>query len=180
MPLVAPTWERGQHDPVRQVEKSVADVDGGIAWPYTVEFVLQRLHSKGLITDEAMDAGEDFRNDFRIGELDPLRAAAMDRPVVSGMQKLPLSWRAEAARNRVNRALLLVGGRSSIYGLALWHILGCEESIEQWRTRVNLTWYRAQRVLIRALQQLGAARACREHSAELRSREILGTVSKEC
>src|SRR5215469_1619588 len=70
VPLVAPTWERGQHDPVRQVEKSVADVDGGIAWPYTVEFVLQRLHSKGLITDEAMDAGEDFRNDFRIGELD--------------------------------------------------------------------------------------------------------------
>lgn len=174
---IIPTFERAQHEPVRQVDEAIADQRGDIGNPYRVHDILLRLLLRGDITREMAQAGDDFRRDFYAGLLQELQAAPMDRPFVSGAGINVISPRAERARRKVRQMLDLVGGVKSLCGSCLWHVIGEEYTLDRWRAEVNLIARGSKplgrngalKVLIRALEQIATANECVRYSAEIRA-----------
>jgi hypothetical protein len=131
-----PTVERSGHDPVERVDRAIADSAGLPARPYRVVDTLAIMERRGSITAGMRQAGEDFRTVFAFAQLDPLRALDWSR-LRSGSARAhsaddQRSGRIDAARDRVWRALLAVGGLGSPGGSCLWHVVGWERSLKEW------------------------------------------------
>ena len=77
-------------------------------------------------------AGEDFRDEFRRAHLDPLKAADLSRPVVSGRIHDVSSYRTERAKRAVHEAISAIGGIASLNGSCLWNVLGWEKTLRDW------------------------------------------------
>ena len=82
------------------------------------------MERRGAITAAMRAAGETFRDYFTSAHLEPLRAADLLRSGSCGRAEPGL--RAEAARERVWRAIVAVGGLASAGGSCLWHVVGLE------------------------------------------------------
>lgn len=132
----APTPERSGHDPVERLDRAIADSSGLPARPYRVVDTLAIMERRGSITPEMRQAGEDFRTAFASAQLDPLRALDWSRLRSGSARSRPAddqrSGRIEAARDRVWRAILAVGGLGSPGGSCLWHVVGWERSLKEW------------------------------------------------
>jgi hypothetical protein len=130
---VGPTVERLARGPVERFERTIADEEGRPSRPHRAVDILASLERRKAITPEMRQAGEDFRAMFRRAQLDPLAAADMSRPMVSGrgFAHAP-GWKAEKARRNVHAALLAVGGIGSPAGSCLWHVVGWEMPLKDW------------------------------------------------
>jgi hypothetical protein len=84
-------------------------------------------------------AGEIFQTYFNRANLDPLFAADISRPMVSGRMKSPLlPAKIEGARESVDKAIKAVGDLSSHGGSCLWHVMGLEKPLKQWCVEQSL------------------------------------------
>jgi len=173
---IVPTLERSRQDPIHQVEKSVADEHGAISFPFRIDDILLRLEIDEVITAEERAAGEDFREQFNRAQFVGLRAMDWSRPMVSGGRAPEFGNRVELARDRVNKALLLVGGRTSLAGSCLWAVLGWGDRLCVWCREYNLahpgatvTRYRAKKILVGALRLMAQAREGRERKMRIHS-----------
>src|SRR5216684_428639 len=126
--LIAPTSERFRRGKVELVPEAIADECGRPAQPYRSIDNLMALWRRGDITAEMWAAGEQFRADFRKAQLDPLKAADVSRPMVSG-RIIDISSLAGNARKRVGDTLRAVGEPS---GSCLWHVVGLEMTLQEW------------------------------------------------
>jgi hypothetical protein len=136
---LAPTIERANHEPVERLNAQIADHQGYIARPYRVVGVLHTMERRGSITPTMRLAGEQFRDTFRLAQLDPLQASDYARPMVSGKRvDEPPSTKAEKARVKTWRAIVAVGGLTSPGGSCVWHVLGWEQSIKEWAAQQAL------------------------------------------
>jgi hypothetical protein len=159
----APTVERSGHDPIERLNRAIADSSGLPARPYRVVDTLAIMERRGSITPGMRQAGEDFRTAFSFAQLDPLRSLDWSR-LRSGSARAHLaddqrSGRIEAARDRVWRAVLAVGGLGSPGGSCLWHVVGWECSLKEWATEQGWSGRRvsqeaASGILIAALGAL--------------------------
>jgi hypothetical protein len=140
-PGFAPTVERYTHGPLdleegeRHVERVERQQDekGRASLPYRAIDILAALERRGAITGTMRQAGEIFQTYFNLANLDPLFAADVSRPMVSGrMKSLTLPSKIENARESVDKAIRAVGGISSHGGSCLWHVIGLEKPLKQW------------------------------------------------
>jgi hypothetical protein len=138
---LAPTVERYSHGPLdleegeRHVERVERQQDekGRASLPYRAIDILAALERRGAITGTMRQAGEIFQTYFNRANLDPLFAADIHRPMVSGRMKSPvLPGKIEAARESVDKAVEVVGGQASPGGSCLWHVIGLEKPLKQW------------------------------------------------
>ena len=107
-----------------------------------------------------LDAGREFQRSFILAQLDPLRAVDLLRVPGSGREPEPGHVQ-QAARNRVHRALLALGGHDSPAGSCAWHVLGCGRSVREWALRQGwggrpVRQEQAQGMLVAALGLLAA------------------------
>ncbi len=158
--LIEPTPERRRRG-VERLEKAIADDEGRPSQPYRSIDILGAMHRRGSITAEMRQAGEDFQVLFRLAQLDPLKAADVSRPVVSGAMIDAIGPRIERARESVWKTVLSVGGLTSAGGSCLWHVIGLEQSIKEWATEQGWSGRRvsqeaASGILIAALGVLAA------------------------
>ncbi len=106
---------RGRHPraaapgPVERLPRPIADEHGAIAHPSRAIDILAAMERRGAITAEMLAAGEDFRATFRRAQLDPLRAADLQRIPGAG-RGAGAGGFAETARDQIWRALLVLGG----------------------------------------------------------------------
>jgi hypothetical protein len=148
-PLHEPSAWRLQHGdftpPVRE-----ADPETGLTVIHRRAIdTLGQMLSNGTITADMHDAGQVFRSAFRAAALDPLRARSLVWvPATTGET---LTERVAAARERVARALDALGGPASPAGSAVWHVVGCEQSIREWATLRGMHHVAAGGVLVAAL-----------------------------
>lgn len=157
--MLAPSRERLQHDRITVAEKQIVDAAGNIGLPHVVETPLARLYRQSAITERELDAGNEFRRLYRLAFLDPLRASTLgDRAIGSH-----LPHGSEAARRRVNAALVALGSRAgSLMASCAEHVIGSETSVaewargKRWRGDISLTEHAARGVLLTTLQALPA------------------------
>lgn len=128
---IAPTPERWWRGDVEAVDRAIADEAGRPSRPYRSIDTLAAMLRKGTITPEMRQAGEDFRALFALACLDPLRAPDLRR-VPQGFREVPPGLRQAEARDRVWRALRLLGGIASPAGSCVWHVLGAEATLKDW------------------------------------------------
>lgn len=131
---VAPTVERYNHSVIIRPQDTIADEYGRPSLPHRTVDILASLHKSGKISGEMRQAGNDFRNLFDIANLDPLQAADVARPMVSGRRKLSavLNGKTEDARTEVHNAINAVGGYRSDAGNLIINVIGWGWSIKQW------------------------------------------------
>jgi hypothetical protein len=129
---IAPTAHRLQHGPVERVERQ-QDEKGRASLPYRAIDILASLERRGAITGTMRTAGEMFQTFFYLSNLDPLFAADVSRPMVSGRKRtMILPTKIEDARESVYRSVVAVGGLDSHGGSCLWHVIGLEKPLKQW------------------------------------------------
>ena len=119
-----------------------------------------RMLKSGTIDAAMLDAGREFQRSFILAQLDPLRAVDLLRVPGSGREPEPGHVQ-QAARNRVHRALLALGGHDSPAGSCAWHVLGCGRSVREWALRQGwggrpVRQEQAQGMLVAALGLLAA------------------------
>lgn len=154
--IIAPTPERRRHGHVERLDdKQNRDEFGRPCHPYRAEDLLARLARDRAITPAMWQAADDFRRLFRRACLDPLRAPDLARPIVD-FGRVVLSHRDESAARKVTEALATVGGRATVAGDCLWHVIGCEVSLADWAEMRSLAGcpinrHAARGVLIGAL-----------------------------
>jgi hypothetical protein len=147
------------------VDKAIADDEGRPAQPYRSIDILAAMERRGAITAEMREAGEEFQLLFRVAQLDPLMAADLSRPIVSGgVFNVGIGHRIEQARRLVWETLMSVGGLGSAGGSCLWHVLGWQQSLKEWASQQGWSGRRvsqeaASGILIGALGVLAGARA---------------------
>ena len=101
----------------------VLDTKGIISAPAAraVDTVLEMLR-KGTISRHQYDAGVRFRDDFDLGQCEPLRAASLMR--VGGRHGADIAGSMHAARARVGKAIRALGGMGSPGGDLVWEVVG--------------------------------------------------------
>jgi hypothetical protein len=130
--IIEPTPERATHGAtIARVERQIIDAAGAIGRPYRVVDTLAAMERHGTITAGMRRAGEDFRARFAVAQLDPLRAADMER-TGGGQASDGPGLRIEAARRWIWDKIQTVGGISSPAGSCLWHVLGWQRSLKEW------------------------------------------------
>ena len=140
------------------------DPQGRIVVHHRVVDTLARMRQAGTIDTPMLDAGREFQRSFILAQLDPLRAVDLLRMPGCGREPEPGNV-PQAARNRVHRALLALGGHDSPAGSCAWHVLGCGRSVREWALRQGwggrpVRQEQAQGMLVAALGLLvGALRA---------------------
>ena len=148
----------GRRNTVAQVREK--DPEGRIVVHHRVVDTLARIHQAGTIDAPMLDAGREFQRSFILAQLDPLRAVDLLRVPGSGRDPEPGNVQL-AARNRVHRALLALGGHDSPAGSCAWHVLGCSRSVREWALRQgrcgrSVRQEQAQGMLVAALGLLAA------------------------
>lgn len=131
----APSPERLRQGPVERLDRPIADDAGVIGRPHRAVDTLTVMERRGSITPAMRQAGEDFRADFTIAQLDPLRAVDWTRLRLGrapGCRDDQKGLRVETARQMVWRAILAVGGLGSPGGSCLWHVVGWQRSLKEW------------------------------------------------
>jgi hypothetical protein len=97
---------------------------------------LATMARRGSISAAMRQAGEAFRDLFRLAQLDPLAAVDLSKPRIAGgvirLHRAVPSLRIEQARAAVWQSLLAVGGIGSPAGSCLWHVVGWERSLKEW------------------------------------------------
>jgi hypothetical protein len=136
------------------------DPEGRIVVHHRVVDTLARMRQAGTIDAAMLDAGREFQRSFILAQLDPLRAMDLLRVPGSGRDPEPGHVQ-QAARNRVHRALLALGGHDSPAGSCAWHVLGCGRSVREWALRQGwggrpVRQEQAQGMLVAALGLLTA------------------------
>jgi hypothetical protein len=126
-----PTPERLTHSFVERLSRPIADERGSPGRPYRSIDILTAMERRGAITAKMFDAGDDFRSQFNKAHLDPLHAASFELRGLRGLTAEP-GLNTTAARERVWRAILAVGGLASPAGSCIWHVLGLEQSLKRW------------------------------------------------
>lgn len=100
---------------------------------YAVD-TLGLMLNNGTITPEMHDAGAMFRKQFRMAALDGLRGMPLVRvPGSSGGNTITETQ--FHARERVAKAITVLGGSGSPAGACVWHVVGLETSITEWARR---------------------------------------------
>lgn len=128
------TPERRRRGDVERLPQTIADEAGHPARPYRVVDTLTAMLRKGTITPAMRQAAEDFRAQFVLASLDPLRAADLNR-LPAAWREVPMSLRQAEARTRVWQALQALGGIASPAGTCVWHVVGCEWTVKEWALR---------------------------------------------
>jgi hypothetical protein len=121
--------DRRGHVRLEQVHER--DPDGRTVLHHRVVDTLARMRKAGTIDAPMLDAGREFQRSFLLARFDPLRAVDLLRVPGSGREPEPGNMQM-AARNRVHRALLALGGHDSPAGSCAWHVLGCGWSLREW------------------------------------------------
>ena len=155
----APSKWRRQHGDFTEPQR-ISDPETGT--PVSVRRAVDTLGTmlaNGTITPDMHNAGESFRIAFRAAALDSLKAMPILR--VPGGTGDPLTERQAAARERVARAMDVLGGNDTAAGSCMWHVVGCECSIREWAARQGwagrtMGHTQAQGVLVAALGVLAA------------------------
>lgn len=129
--LSKPTPERAAKSPVKLSPKTIADEQGRISQPFICLDVLDRMERRGTITRAMHAAAAQFRKDFRLSNMDALRASNMEGSIRGG-ERVPVSVAAEQARKRVHVAMAIFGGRLSPAGSLIWAVIGEEKTLEDW------------------------------------------------
>jgi hypothetical protein len=154
------TPERRQHGIVEMIEKPIGDDAGRPSRPYRTVDLLGTLHRRGSITAEMRQTGEDFRSQFAIAQLNPLKAGDPGRPLAHGAAVAEVTPTIERARDSVWRAMRSVGGIGSPAGSCLWHVVGWESTPTEWALAQGWKYWAspedAFNILIAALGQLEA------------------------
>lgn len=129
---LAPTPERELRGEVVRLDKPIKDAQDRISRPFRAIDILAAMERRKAITAEMRLAGEDFRDHFRIAQLDPLHAADMARIPKIGVNSSGPGFHVEAAREWIWRAICASGGLASPGGSCLWHVIGFERSLKEW------------------------------------------------
>ena len=133
--IIGPTPRRLGHGQVMQLERAIADAQGGVGHLWQTIDTLARMERQGSITAPMHRAGNRFHDDFRLASLDPIFAGDPARIPVqlkSAAAARPHNWGSEAARLSVISALDALGGLHSPGGVCAWHVLGCETTLAKW------------------------------------------------
>jgi hypothetical protein len=162
--LIAPTPERflrdlvevenGDFKSVELLEKTIKDDEGRISQPHHSIDILKAQLKRKAITPEMWAAGNWFRERFRESRLDPLRAADVSRPMVSGKMAPAPGRRIKDARDDVWKAILWVGGFGSPGGSCLYYVIGWETPLKEWAVEHGRKPETATGILIAALGTL--------------------------
>lgn len=125
--------ERLAHGPVVRMETPILDIEGELSRPYVGLDTLARLERAGTIGVRERRAGNRFHDEFRRAHLDQLFAADIGRiPVILACGNRAGGEGNEAAQLVVASALDALGGSGSPGASCVWHVLGCELTVEQW------------------------------------------------
>ena len=153
--LLAFPDERKGHGDVERIEKPILDAEGLIGHPFRAIDVVAGLLRRGMITAEMHDAGQEFRKQFAVAHLDPLKACDLVSDRVQGTSRAAVQNGVERAKRYVAKCLDLVGGFRSDAASCLWHVLGFEMPLAKWATdrwlTPRITVAAAEGVLIAAL-----------------------------
>jgi hypothetical protein len=130
-PQHGPTPELRSKTSAEVMPKVIFDANHRLGQPYIGIDTLERMERRGTITREMHGAAARLRQDFRLANLDPLRAAPFE-PASRSTDGACLSEKQEAARQRVHAALSALGGRSSPAGSCVWSVIGEEKTLKDW------------------------------------------------
>jgi hypothetical protein len=132
---VVPSPERCRHGAIERLDRPITDAAGTIARPHYAIDTLLAMERRGSITAAMRQAGEEFRRNFVIARLDPLRAVDWSQPRqarAAPSRSAEIGWRIEEAREFVWQTITAVGGLGSPGGSCLWHVVGWERSLKEW------------------------------------------------
>ena len=117
----------------RELEKvREVDPDGRIVVHGRLVDSIGRMRKSGAIDRAMYDAARAFQTAFIVASLDPIRATPVLR--VPGAGREPdLSVHQINARRRVHAAMQALGGISSPAGSCVWHVVGLQRSVREWR-----------------------------------------------
>jgi hypothetical protein len=130
-----PSPLRRQHGRIARAEVQFADASGLIGRPFIAEGLLARLERHGDIGKRERLAGEEFHRLFRLAQLDPLRAADMQREGGGSASQMPHG--SERARRLVVDALDSLGGQRSLCGSCAWYVVGADYTLRDWARRMT-------------------------------------------
>ncbi|MEX2629502.1 MAG: hypothetical protein WD341_06140 [Tistlia sp.] len=113
--------------------------------------ILDAWERQGAIGRPAADAARRFREDFQLGGLLALKAVDPNAVGGGGIKDLPGGIE---ERRRALRIIDRLGGMTSPAGMAFWHVLGCEATLEEAARRMPgpIAW---DRDMIRAAALAG-------------------------
>jgi hypothetical protein len=133
--IIAPTPERHRHNQIEILDEVVTyrldDVaERTVSVPRTID-LLADMERRGKISTEMRQGGDDFRAAFHRAHQDNLHACDPARPFVSGLRVESIGGSVQA-RESVNSALDMLGGRTSEAGSIILHVVGLEMTLKQW------------------------------------------------
>jgi hypothetical protein len=127
---IRPTRARRQHDRIDRVDgRELIDAAGQVSTPWRVVPLLETMAARGAITADMRVAGDAFHINFRLAQLDGLRAASLLRAGGGGVAGVNGN---ERARKAVNAAIDKLGGGRAPAASCVWHVLGEEWSLRRW------------------------------------------------
>lgn len=117
-------------------EVTELDPDGVRVVHHRVVDTLGRMRDAGTITPEMHDAARDFQAAFTIANLDRMPSASLVLVQAPGTRGTgDLTDAQVGARERVGRAMDVLGGIGSPGGSSVWHVVGLQCSIREWALR---------------------------------------------
>lgn len=124
-----------------------------------VQGPLERMHARGSLSRPMLEAARRFHAHFQISHFSDIRSMSLVAPSSTPSHGGDLSDHQLDARNHVRTALNEIGGISSLLGSCMWHVVGLEHSMREWRvmrswTERPLNAHNATGILIAALDHL--------------------------
>lgn len=125
---------REQHGKIDRVRKLDVGITDEVGYTFRSVDTVAAMHKAGTIDDAMFAAARRFRDDFDRGHLEALRSADYSRAVVDCRMPSDPHQHGEAARNRIWKALGVIGGLKGRQGSAVWHVVGLGDSLTEWST----------------------------------------------
>lgn len=151
---------RSSRDDVMVIEDGVADANGRIVRRSRRRGTIELLWEAGTITHEMREAAEQFAVDFHRAGKSPHGAPWLGERVDGGGAAADGGEAAAAALRRLRAAVDRLGGMGSLMTSCVWHVVGLETAIDEWRQRCSwMGWrvtnrHQAVGVLVAALSLL--------------------------
>jgi len=138
----------------KRVAETIADDEGNVSYPFRVQDVIDVLESRDTIRGKQVDAARRFQQDFGRACLAGYQCPDLDRVLGEDSHSGGEPEKVASARDKVYRALKVLGGINSRTSNVVWAVLGLGETLTEVAETGRENRQRATGLLIAACDTL--------------------------